>query len=227
MQATFTVDAYPQERFRGKVRQIRNAPQTVQNVVTYDAVIDVDNPELKLKPGMTANVTFIYAEKNDVLRVPNAALRFRAARRADQERGEPRRGHCGQRDPAPAVRPVASRRERPRRAVGASGAAAASVRAEGRAARRGGRRRAARAEPDHAHGLGARGAGIRARCAFAVGITDGTLTEIVEGELQRGRRADHRVDRRGRRAQGHDRRAPGRRRAWRRRHAASLLRGRR
>ena len=63
MPATFIVDAYPQERFRGKVRQIRNAPQTVQNVVTYDAVIDVDNPDLKLKPGMTANVTFIYAEK--------------------------------------------------------------------------------------------------------------------------------------------------------------------
>lgn len=77
MAASFTVDAYPGEVFRGKVRQIRNAPQTVQNVVTYDAVIDVDNLEFKLKPGMTANVTFIYAEKDDVLKVPNAALRFR------------------------------------------------------------------------------------------------------------------------------------------------------
>ena len=77
MPATFTVDAYPTERFRGTVRQIRNAPTTVQNVVTYDAVIDVDNTELKLKPGMTANVTFVYAEKKDVLRVPNAALRFK------------------------------------------------------------------------------------------------------------------------------------------------------
>ncbi len=77
MPATFTVDAYPGESFRGTVRQIRNAPQTVQNVVTYDAVIDIDNPELKLKPGMTANVTFVAAESNDVLRVPNAALRFR------------------------------------------------------------------------------------------------------------------------------------------------------
>jgi HlyD family secretion protein len=71
------VDAYPAESFRGLVRQVRNAPQTVQNVVTYDAVIDVDNPELKLKPGMTANVTFVYAEKDDVLRIPNSALRFR------------------------------------------------------------------------------------------------------------------------------------------------------
>jgi HlyD family secretion protein len=77
MSAVFTVDAFPNERFTGSVRQIRNAPQTVQNVVTYDAVIDVANPELKLRPGMTATVTFLYAERDDVLRVPNAALRFR------------------------------------------------------------------------------------------------------------------------------------------------------
>jgi HlyD family secretion protein len=77
MPASFTVDAFPGEVFRGTVRQVRNAPQTVQNVVTYDAVVDVDNPELKLKPGMTATVTFVHAEKGDVLRVPNAALRFR------------------------------------------------------------------------------------------------------------------------------------------------------
>jgi len=77
MPASFTVDAYPSEVFRGVVRQVRNNPQTVQNVVTYDAVIDVSNPELKLKPGMTANVTFVYAEKEDVLKVPNAALRFK------------------------------------------------------------------------------------------------------------------------------------------------------
>ncbi len=77
MAATFTVDAYPSEKFRGTVRQIRNAPQTVQNVVTYDAVIDVDNTDLRLRPGMTANVTFVYAQKDDVMRIPNAALRFR------------------------------------------------------------------------------------------------------------------------------------------------------
>ncbi|MGC4091650.1 MAG: efflux RND transporter periplasmic adaptor subunit [Polyangiaceae bacterium] len=77
MAATFTVDAYPSERFRGKVRQIRNAPQTVQNVVTYDAVIDVDNGELKLKPGMTANVTFVVSDHQDSVRLANAALRFR------------------------------------------------------------------------------------------------------------------------------------------------------
>jgi HlyD family secretion protein len=73
----FTVDAYPDLTFKGKVWQVRNAPITVQNVVTYDVVIQVDNPELKLKPGMTANVSIIIATKKDVLKIPNAALRFK------------------------------------------------------------------------------------------------------------------------------------------------------
>jgi HlyD family secretion protein len=74
---SFTVDAFPERKFTGKVRQIRNAPTTVQNVVTYDAVIDVSNPDLKLRPGMTANASIITAERNGVLRIPNLALRFR------------------------------------------------------------------------------------------------------------------------------------------------------
>ena len=73
----FTVDAFPMETFHGKVVQVRNAPITVQNVVTYDTVIGVSNPDLKLKPGMTANVSIIVAHKDDVLQVKNAALRFR------------------------------------------------------------------------------------------------------------------------------------------------------
>jgi HlyD family secretion protein len=77
MPVTFTVDAYPTERFDGTVRQVRDVPTTVQNVVTYDAVIDVDNSRRLLKPGMTANVTFVHASKDDVVRIPNAALRFR------------------------------------------------------------------------------------------------------------------------------------------------------
>jgi HlyD family secretion protein len=77
MPASFTVDAYPGVTFTGAVREVRNAPQTVQNVVTYDAVIDVDNPDLRLKPGMTANASFVYARADDALRVRNAALRFR------------------------------------------------------------------------------------------------------------------------------------------------------
>lgn len=76
----FTVDAYPEEVFRGKVSQIRLAPINIQNVVTYDVVIVVDNPDLKLKPGMTANVSIITGEKKNVIRVPNAALRITLSR---------------------------------------------------------------------------------------------------------------------------------------------------
>ena len=77
MRVSFTVDAYPGEPFRGAIRDIRNAPQVVQNVVTYDAVIDVSNDDLKLKPGMTATVSVITDRRQDVLAVPNTALRFR------------------------------------------------------------------------------------------------------------------------------------------------------
>jgi HlyD family secretion protein len=77
MEARFTVDAFPGLTFKGKISQIRNAAQTVQNVVTYDAVIDVVNDDLKLRPGMTANVTINYDTRDQALAVPNAALRFR------------------------------------------------------------------------------------------------------------------------------------------------------
>ncbi|MDI6743916.1 MAG: efflux RND transporter periplasmic adaptor subunit [Thermodesulfovibrionales bacterium] len=72
----FGVDAYPGVIFKGKVSQVRNAPINIQNVITYDAVILVGNPQLKLKPGMTANVSIIISLKKDILRIPNAALRF-------------------------------------------------------------------------------------------------------------------------------------------------------
>jgi len=74
---TFTVDAHAQRRFRGKVYQVRNAPQIIQNVVTYNSVVRINNKELLLKPGMTANVQFLVSEKEDVLTIPNMALRFR------------------------------------------------------------------------------------------------------------------------------------------------------
>jgi HlyD family secretion protein len=75
--ATFTVDAYPERVFRGRVSEIRNAPIIVQNVVTYDVVILVENKDLKLKPGMTANVSVMIDHRDGVLKIPNAALRFR------------------------------------------------------------------------------------------------------------------------------------------------------
>jgi HlyD family secretion protein len=73
----FTVDAFPNRIFTGKIVQIRNAPITVQNVVTYDTVVGVSNPDLKLKPGMTATISITTAQRTGVLKVPNAALRFK------------------------------------------------------------------------------------------------------------------------------------------------------
>jgi HlyD family secretion protein len=83
-EVTFTVDAFPSRRFRGRVHQVRNAPIVVQNVVTYDAVVRIDNKELLLKPGMTANVQFMVSRQEDVLAVPNMALRFKPPEYKDE-----------------------------------------------------------------------------------------------------------------------------------------------
>jgi HlyD family secretion protein len=84
--ATFTVDAYPGKIFEGGVVQVRNSPIVTQNVVTYDVVIQVDNKDLSLKPGMTANVSFMIREFNDVLKIPNPALRYRPS--GERKKGE-------------------------------------------------------------------------------------------------------------------------------------------
>ena len=75
-EAVFTVDAFPDQTFRGTVTQVRLSPEIVQNVVTYDVIIQASNPDLLLKPGMTANVTVLIDQREDILRVPTAALRF-------------------------------------------------------------------------------------------------------------------------------------------------------
>lgn len=170
MQASFLVDAFPNERFTGTVRQIRNSPQTVQNVVTYDAVIDVANPELKLRPGMTANVTFITAELDDVLRVPNAALRFRAPAELVAKARESSQGG----------RDGGSSGSWTRREVGGSGGAPAM----GGSGSAGGARPES---PDRRMVWAMRGeppapAPVRIR----VGLTDGSFTEVKEGELRPG-----------------------------------------
>jgi HlyD family secretion protein len=85
----FRVDAYPNEAFAGAVQQVRLQPTTVQNVVTYQTVIDVPNPQLKLKPGMTANVTIEVARRNDVVRLPSAATRFRPSPEVFAALGQP------------------------------------------------------------------------------------------------------------------------------------------
>jgi len=88
----FTVDAFPGKDFDGKIEQMRINPQNVQNVVTYNVVIDVNNPDQKLKPGMTANLTITIDERNNVLKVPNSALRFSL----QNSNGQPGAGGNGQ-----------------------------------------------------------------------------------------------------------------------------------
>ena len=106
----FTVDAFPTRTFHGKVVQVRNAPITVQNVVTYDTVIGVSNSDLKLKPGMTANVSIIIEHKDNVLQLKNAALRYRPADAVTAEQPKPTSPPTGQ-------RPTAAREPRPGRTV--------------------------------------------------------------------------------------------------------------
>jgi len=78
----FTVDAYPYSIFHGLVTQVRNSPTNANNVVTYDCVVGVTNSDYKLKPGMTANISFVTAQKENVLNIPDSALRFHPAEAA-------------------------------------------------------------------------------------------------------------------------------------------------
>ena len=88
--ATFTVDAYPKRLFEGTVTQVRQSPQTVQNVITYDVVVSVKNTDLALKPGLTAATRIITDQRSEVLRVPNQALRYVPSGTALQEAKQPR-----------------------------------------------------------------------------------------------------------------------------------------
>src|SRR6266705_2494073 len=106
----FTVDAFPTRTFHGKVVQVRNAPIAVQNVVTYDTVIGVNNADLKLKPGMTANVSIIIEHKDNVVQLKNAALRYRPPDAATAEQPKSTSSPSGQ-------RPTGARERRPDRTV--------------------------------------------------------------------------------------------------------------
>ena len=111
----FTVDAYPYRNFHGVVTQVRNSPTTVNNVVTYDCVIGVTNSDYKLKPGMTANVSIVIAQRENALNIPNGALRFRPPDSAVVETNYAANGH--QRPTAaisPAIRRAGRRRRRAR-----------------------------------------------------------------------------------------------------------------
>ncbi|MDB4941887.1 MAG: Macrolide-specific efflux protein MacA [Labilithrix sp.] len=167
MDASFTVDAFPGQVFKGKVSQIRNAATTVSNVVTYDAVIDLENKDLRLRPGMTASVTIIYAERDDALAVSNAALRFHpppeVASAVASGSGAP--GHGGD-GGAPAGSASAGRERRARGAGGGSGGGG-----EGASERR---------------SIYVMRNGRPEAIRIVAGLSDGTVTEVVKGELAVG-----------------------------------------
>jgi HlyD family secretion protein len=168
----FSVDAFPGKDFDGKIQQMRLNPQNVQNVVTYNVVIDVNNPEQKLKPGMTANLIITIDERNNVLKVPNSSLRF-TPQNATASRGQGQGGSAGgggQR-----------RRQQDSSAGGSNGASADNQ----------GERRFAPASAPVLEGqtrlvwvLG-QDAKPQSR-RIKVGLTDGSSTEVVEGNLQEG-----------------------------------------
>ncbi|MGE5185225.1 MAG: efflux RND transporter periplasmic adaptor subunit [Acidobacteriota bacterium] len=177
MKATFSVDAFPGKTFDGKVRQVRNNATTTSGVVTYDAVIDVDNQEHLLRPGMTANVTFVLASVENTVKIPNAALRFKPSKEqlmalADKfglMRGRGHRGsgsgEAGGGSSAPGV-PGSGMRM----VDGASGASGQSGKPK---------------DPDRKM-LWKLVDGKPKPVFVKIGLTDGSTTQLVEGELQPG-----------------------------------------
>jgi HlyD family secretion protein len=163
----FSVDAFPGKEFEGKIEQMRLNPVNVQNVVTYNVVIDVANPEQKLKPGMTANLTITIDERNNVLKVPNSALRFTPP--DTQRTGASGQGQGGQGQ---------GQRRRQQQGDNATGG-------------NGGENRFAPASAPVLPGqirvvwvMGQNGKPERRR--ISVGLSDGSATEVVDGELKEG-----------------------------------------
>jgi HlyD family secretion protein len=165
--ASFSVDAYPDTTFEGQITQIRLNATVNQNVISYPVIITVGNPEQKLRPKMTANVTIVVATEPDVLRVPNAALRFRPV-----ETGPPGSGDS-------AGRPKDAERAAADMGRGTRGLAAADelMRAAGGGGK-GGRRKQNVYKPEGAGGVKA--------VPVRTGITDGRFTAILEGEIEPG-----------------------------------------
>jgi HlyD family secretion protein len=190
MKATFTVDAFPGRQFNGVVRQVRNAPTTTQGVVTYDAVIDVDNSDKALRPGMTANVTFVLAQVADAVKIPNSALRFKPTREQIQavmgQSGGGGRGGRGSEDGSGG----SGRRGR----EGRQGSGSGGPGAEGS----GGRQRSPMDAATAASGGGPRRDFGDKKPVFKLvdgrprmvlvkpGLTDGSSTQMLEGDLQPG-----------------------------------------
>lgn len=205
---TFTVDAYTGRRFEGEIKEIRLSPQNVQNVVTYNVVINVQNPDQKLLPGMTANLTFAVAERKGVLKVPNAALRFtpkdmtpekireimrsqRGGGQGQEQQGQP--AAAGQQGGQPAQGEGGDRQGRRGQGQGQQqqgqqgqqGQAQQGQSGEG-GGRRGGGGTGAPSEGQWrlVWALGADNKPQPRR--VKLGISDGTATEILDGNLQEG-----------------------------------------
>lgn len=182
--ASFTVDAFPGDEFKGAIQQMRLNPQNVQNVVTYNVVIDVANPEQKLKPGMTANLTITIDERNNVIKVPNAALRFTPQATSGQSGQSAASGQGSRRNSAQQQSADAN-------GANTNGANGANTPAGGNAqGARGGNNFAPPTAPVLAGQmrrvwvLGADGKPQARR--IKVGLSDGSSTEVVEGDLKEG-----------------------------------------
>jgi HlyD family secretion protein len=180
----FTVDAFPDRLFVGKVIQVRNSPLTVQNVVTYDTIIEVNNSDLKLKPGMTANVSIIVQRRDNVLRVANSALRFRPS---EELVAAPATNAAPPAVTAPANTNATAIAGEPanRRRGGPGGPGGGGERGArgGRSGRGGSERRPMQtmyvlpegSTPEAASGVKLKPIKVR------LGITDGIFTEVIEG----------------------------------------------
>jgi len=165
----FSVDAFPGKDFDGKIAEMRLNPTNVQNVVTYNVVINVDNPEQKLKPGMTANLTITIDERNDVLKVPNSALRFTPQDATRQRTGSGNAG--GQNQGGQGGQGQGQRRQRQQGEQGDSNFAPASA-------------PVLNGQTRIVWVLGQDGTPERRR--IKVGLSDGAATEVVEGDLKEG-----------------------------------------
>ena len=187
----FTVDAFPGHNFNGKIRQIRLSPQNVQNVVTYNVVIDVENPEQKLKPGMTANLVFTIAERNDVLKVPNSAFRFLPQGMTQEKVREMARGNAA---PEKSSSPAPEKSASPGSPVPGGGKPGGGNAGGGKP---GGGNGAERQRGDAMSASGAAPGQPRILWVIGpdhkpqpkkvlIGITDGVSTEIAGGDLKQG-----------------------------------------
>jgi HlyD family secretion protein len=181
----FSVDAFPGKDFDGKIQQMRLNPQNVQNVVTYNVVIDVNNPDQKLKPGMTANLTITIDERHNVLKVPNSALRFTPTDASGQTTGRSGNGAGN----AGGQAGQASQGRQGRQSTDTAGASSSPGQQPG--AQQNGERQFAPATAPVLDGqtrriwvMGQDGK-LQSR-RIKVGLTDGVSTEVVEGGLQEG-----------------------------------------